>query len=74
MILRDKDGQVVLKAIPTLVAKDALLGVNAIGQKADSEAVKTTGASVDTTLLIVVGAVVALAIAGVVFFVVKKRA
>ena len=74
VILRDKDGQVVIKAIPTLVANYALLGVNAIGQKADSEVVKTTGASVDTTLLIVVGAVVVLAIAGVVFFVVKKRA
>ena len=69
VILKDKNNSIIFKGVPTLVA---VLGVNKNSQKTDDEAVKTTGTSVNTTLLIVVGAVVVLTIAGVVFFVVKK--
>ena len=73
VILKDEKGEVIFKAVPTLVAKDGKASVDADGKKTDGGVIKTTGASADTTAMVVVGAAALIAIAGGVFFVVKKR-
>ena len=68
--LKDKNGEVIFKAVPTLVSKD---GGKSNGKTTDGGVIKTTGASANTMVFVVVGAFAVLAIAGGVFFVVKKR-
>ena len=63
--LKSEKGEVIFKAVPTLVAKGGGKSVDVNG--------KTTGASANTMVFVVVGAAAVLAIAGGVFFVVKKR-
>ena len=71
--LKDKNGEVIFKAVPTLVSKDGGKSVDVNGKTTDGGVIKTTGASANTMVLVVVGAFAVLAIAGGVFFVVKKR-
>ena len=71
--LTSEKGEVIFKAVPTLVAKDGKPGVDADGKKTDGGVIKTTGASANTMVFVVVGAFAVLAVAGGVFFVVKKR-
>ena len=71
--LKDEKGEVIFKAVPTLVAKDGKPGVNTDGKKTDGGVIKTTGASANTVVMVVIGAAALVAIAGCVFFVVKKR-
>lgn len=70
----DADGKVILKVVPTLVAKGSGQAVDSNGKAADNGVIKTTGAGADYTAIVLVGAAAALIIAGGVFFVVKKRA
>ena len=71
--LKDKNGEVIFKAVPTLVSKDGGKSVDVNGKTTDGGVIKTTGASANTMVFVVVGAFAVLAIAGGVFFVVKKR-
>ena len=71
--LKDEKGEVIFKAVPTLVAKDGQPGVDTDGKKTDGGVIKTTGASANTVVMVVIGAAALVAIAGCVFFVVKKR-
>ncbi len=71
--LKDEKGEVIFKAVPTLVAKDGQPGVDTDGKKTDGGVIKTTGASANTVVMVVIGAAALVAIAGGVFFVVKKR-
>ena len=63
--LKDANGEVIFKAVPTLVEKGSNTGKDVNG--------KTTGASANTVVFVVVGAAALMVIAGGVFFVIKKR-
>ena len=71
--LKDANGEVIFKAVPTLVSKDGGKSVDVNGKTTDGGVIKTTGASANTVVFVVVGAAVLLALAGGVFFVIKKR-
>ena len=71
--LKSEKGEVIFKAVPTLVAKGGGKSVDVNGKTTDGGVIKTTGASANTMVFVVVGAAAVLAIAGGVFFVVKKR-
>ena len=71
--LKSEKGEVIFKAVPTLVAKGGGMSVDVNGKTTDGGVIKTTGASANTMVFVVVGAAAVLAIAGGVFFVVKKR-
>ena len=71
--LKSEKGEVIFKAVPTLVAKGGGKSVDVNGKTTDGGVIKTTGASANTMVFVVVGAAAVLAIAGGVFFVGKKR-
>lgn len=71
--VKSEKGEVIFKAVPTLVAKGGGKSVDVNGKTTDGGVIKTTGASANTMVFVVVGAAAVLAIAGGVFFVVKKR-
>ena len=71
--LKSESGEVIFKAVPTLVSKDGGKSVDVNGKTTDGGVIKTTGASANTVVFVVVGAAALMVIAGGVFFVIKKR-
>ena len=71
--LKDANGEVIFKAVPTLVEKGSNTGKDVNGKTTDGGVIKTTGASANTVVFVVVGAAALMVIAGGVFFVIKKR-
>ena len=65
--LKSEKGEVIFKAVPTLVAKGGGKSVDVNGKTTDGGVIKTTGASANTMVFVVVGAAAVLAIAGGVF-------
>ena len=71
--LKDKNGEVIFKAVPTLVEKGSSKGEDVNGKTIDGGVVKTTGASANTMTFVIIGVAAVLVIAGGAFFVIKKR-
>lgn len=71
--LKSESGEVIFKAVPTLVAKDGGKSVDVNGKTTDGGVIKITGASADMLSLILIGAAAVSVIAGGVFFAVRKR-
>ena len=71
--LKDKNGEVIFKAVPTLVEKGGNSGKDVNGKTTDGGVVKTTGASANVMTFVIIGAAAVLVIAGGAFFVIKKR-
>lgn len=71
--LKSESGEVIFKAVPTLVEKGSNTGKDVNGKTTDGGVIKTTGASANTVVFVVVGAAALMVIAGGVFFVIKKR-
>ena len=71
--LKSESGEVIFKAVPTLVEKGSSKGEDVNGKTTDGGVIKTTGASANTVVFVVVGAAALMVIAGGVFFVIKKR-
>lgn len=71
--LKSGNGEVIFKAVPTLVEKGSNMGKGINGKTTDGGVVKTTGASAGTMTFVVIGAVTVLVIAGGVFHVIRKR-
>ncbi len=74
VILYDKNGNVIMKVVPSLVEKGTGTAVNSEGSVVDSGVIKTTGASADYTPMIIGGAVLVLVISIGVIFLLNKRA
>lgn len=71
--LKSESGEVIFKAVPTLVEKGSSKGEDVNGKTTDGGVVKTTGASANTMTFVIIGAAAVLVIAGGAFFVIKKR-
>ena len=71
--LKSESGEVIFKAVPTLVAKDGGKSVDVNGKTTDGGVIKITGASADMLSFILIGAAAVSVIAGGVFFAVRKR-
>ena len=71
--LTSESGEVIFKAVPTLVAKDGGKSVDVNGKTTDGGVIKITGASADMLSFILIGAAAVSVIAGGVFFAVRKR-
>lgn len=71
--LKSESGEVIFKAVPTLVEKGSSKGEDVNGKTIDGGVVKTTGASANTMTFVIIGAAAVLVIAGGAFFVIKKR-
>ena len=71
--LKSESGEVIFKAVPTLVAKDGGKSVDVNGKITDGGVIKITGASADMLSFILIGAAAVSVIAGGVFFAVRKR-
>lgn len=71
--LKSESGEVIFKAVPTLVEKGSSKGEDVNGKTTDGGVIKTTGASANMMTFVIIGAAAVLVIAGGVFFVVKKR-
>nr|WP_316617171.1 LPXTG cell wall anchor domain-containing protein [uncultured Ruminococcus sp.] len=71
--LKSESGEVIFKAVPTLVEKGSNTGKDVNGKTTDGGVVKTTGASANTMTFVIIGAAAVLVIAGGAFFVIKKR-
>ena len=71
--LKSESGEVIFKAVPTLVAKDGGKSVDGNGKTTDGGVIKITGASADMLSFILIGAAAVSVIAGGVFFAVRKR-
>lgn len=71
--LKSGSGEVIFKAVPTLVEKGSTKGKDINGKTTDGGVIKITGASPDTMTFVVIGAAAVLVIAGGVFFVIRKR-
>ena len=74
VILYDKNGNVIMKVVPSLVEKGTGTAVNSEGSVVDSGVIKTTGALADYTPMIIGGAVLVLVISIGVIFLLNKRA
>nr|WP_316619770.1 LPXTG cell wall anchor domain-containing protein [uncultured Ruminococcus sp.] len=71
--LKSESGEVIFKAVPTLVEKGSSKGEDVNGKTTDGGVVKTTGASANTMTFVIIGVAAVLVIAGGAFFVIKKR-
>ena len=71
--LKSESGEVIFKAVPTLVEKGSSKVEDINGKTTDGGVVKTTGASANTMTFVIIGAAAVLVIAGGAFFVIKKR-
>ena len=71
--LKSESGEVIFKAVPTLVEKGGNSGKDVNGKTTDGGVVKTTGASANVMTFVIIGAAAVLVIAGGAFFVIKKR-
>lgn len=71
--LKSESGEVIFKAVPTLVEKGSSKGEDVNGKTIDGGVVKTTGASANTMTFVIIGVAAVLVIAGGAFFVIKKR-
>ena len=71
--LKSESGEVIFKAVPTLVAKDGGKSVDVNGKTTDGGVIKITGASADMLSFILIGAAAVSVISGGVFFAVRKR-
>ena len=71
--LKSESGEVIFKAVPTLVEKGGNSGKDVNGKTTDGGVVKTTGASANTMTFVIIGVAAVLVIAGGAFFVIKKR-
>ena len=71
--LKSESGEVIFKAVPTLVEKGGDSGKDVNGKTTDGGVVKTTGASANVMTFVIIGAAAVLVIAGGAFFVIKKR-
>lgn len=71
--LKSESGEVIFKAVPTLVAKDGGKSVDVNGKTTDGGVIKITGASADMLSFILISAAAVSVIAGGVFFAVRKR-
>ena len=71
--LKSESGEVIFKAVPTLVEKGGENGKDVNGKTTDGGVVKTTGASANVMTFVIIGAAAVLVIAGGAFFVIKKR-
>ena len=71
--LKSESGEVIFKAVPTLVAKDGGKSVDVNGKTTDGGVIKITGASADMLSFILIGAAAVSVIAGGIFFAVRKR-
>ena len=71
--LKSESGEVIFKAVPTLVAKDGGKSVDVNGKTTDGGVIKITGACADMLSFILIGAAAVSVIAGGVFFAVRKR-
>ena len=71
--LLDKNGTVLLDVVPVLVEKSSGKAVDSDGKQIDTGVIKTTGANVNYTAIIIVSAAVAVILAGGLFFVLKKQ-
>ena len=69
--LKSESGEVIFKAVPTLVAKDGGKSVDVNGKTTDGGVIKITGASADMLSFILIGAAAVSVIAGGVFFAVR---
>ena len=63
--LKSESGEVIFKAVPTLVEKGSSKGEDVNGKTTDGGVVKTTGASANTMTFVIIGAAAVLVIAGV---------
>ena len=71
--LKSESGEVIFKAVPTLVEKGSSKGEDVNGKTTDGGVVKTTGASANTMTFVIIGVAAVLVIAGGAFFVIRKR-
>lgn len=71
--LKSESGEVIFKAVPTLVEKGSSKGEDVNGKTTEGGVVKTTGASANTMTFVIIGVAAVLVIAGGAFFVIKKR-
>ena len=71
--LKSESGEVIFKAVPTLVEKGGNSGKDVNGKTTDGGVVKTTGASANVMTFVIIGAAAVLVIAGGAFFVIKER-
>ena len=71
--LKSESGEVIFKAVPTLVEKGSSKGEDVNGKTIDGGVIKTTGASANMMTFVIIGAAAVLVIAGGAFFVIKKR-
>ena len=71
--LKAEDGEVIFKAVPTLVAKDGGKSVDVNGKTTDGGVIKITGASADMLSFILIGAAAVSVIAGGFVFAARKR-
>lgn len=71
--LKSESGEVIFKAVPTIVEKGSSKGEDVNGKTTDGGVVKTTGASANTMTFVIIGVAAVLVIAGGAFFVIKKR-
>ena len=70
--LKAENGEVIFKAVPTLVAKDGGKSVDINGKITDGGVIKITGGSADMLTLVLIGAAAVSVIAGGVFFAGRK--
>ena len=70
--LKAENGEVIFKAVPTLVAKDGGKSVDINGKITDGGVIKITGGSADMLTIVLIGAAAASVIAGGVFFAGRK--
>ena len=71
--LKSGNGEVIFKAVPTLVEKGSNMGEGINGKTTDGGVIKITGASADMSTIVLIGAAAGSVIAGGFVFAVRKR-
>ena len=71
--LKSGNGEVIFKAVPTLVEKGSNKGEGINGKTTDGGVIKITGASADLSPFVLIGAAIVSVIAGGFVFAARKR-